>query len=112
MRPYQGTIKPATDIYNLYVERVTNRVEKIKETLNTKEFKFDSDRTVEKRRKDSDWAANEAACDQLWENILEGQLLEEEIRKRRQKERAKEIGKKLEDILGEDSKESPKEKNS
>jgi carboxyl-terminal processing protease len=107
---FEGSIKPATDIYNLYVERVTNRVEKIKETLNTKEFKFDSDRTVEKRRKDSDWAANEAACDQLWENILEGQLLEEEIRKRRQKERAKEIGKKLEDILGEDSKESPKEK--
>ena len=107
---FEGSIQPATDIYNLYVERVTKRVEKIKESLNTKEFKFDSDRTVEKRRKDSDWAADEQACDQLWENILEGQLLEEEIRKRRQTERAKELGKKLEDILGDDSKESPKEK--
>ena len=107
---FEGSIQPATDIYNLYVERVTKRVEKIKEILNTKEFKFDSDRTVEKRRKDSDWAADEEACDQLWENILEGQLLEEEIRKRRQTERAKELGKKLEDILGDDSKESPKEK--
>ena len=107
---FEGSIQPATDIYNLYVERVTKRVEKIKEILNTKEFKFDSDRTVEKRRKDSDWAADEQACDQLWENILEGQLLEEEIRKRRQTERAKELGKKLEDILGDDSKESPKEK--
>ena len=107
---FEGSIQPATDIYNLYVERVTKRVEKIKEILNTKEFKFDSDRTVEKRRKDSDWAADEQVCDQLWENILEGQLLEEEIRKRRQTERAKELGKKLEDILGDDSKESPKEK--
>ena len=107
---FEGSIQPATDIYNLYVERVTKRVEKIKGILNTKEFKFDSDRTVEKRRKDSDWAADEQACDQLWENILEGQLLEEEIRKRRQTERAKELGKKLEDILGDDSKESPKEK--
>ena len=107
---FEGSIQPATDIYNLYVERVTKRVEKIKEILNTKEFKFDSDRTVEKRRKDSDWATDEQACDQLWENILEGQLLEEEIRKRRQTERAKELGKKLEDILGDDSKESPKEK--
>ena len=107
---FEGSIQPATDIYNLYVERVTKRVEKIKEILNTKEFKFDSDRTVEKRRKDSEWAADEQACDQLWENILEGQLLEEEIRKRRQTERAKELGKKLEDILGDDSKESPKEK--
>ena len=107
---FEGSIQPATDIYNLYVERVTKRVDKIKEILNTKEFKFDSDRTVEKRRKDSDWAADEQACDQLWENILEGQLLEEEIRKRRQTERAKELGKKLEDILGDDSKESPKEK--
>ena len=72
---FEGSIQPATDIYNLYVERVTKRVEKIKEILNTKEFKFDSDRTVEKRRKDSDWATDEQACDQLWENILEGQLL-------------------------------------
>ncbi|MEC9041792.1 MAG: carboxy terminal-processing peptidase, partial [Verrucomicrobiota bacterium] len=107
---FEGSIQPATDIYNLYVERVTKRVEKIKATLDSKEFKFDSDRTVEKRRKDSDWANDEKACDQLWENILEGQLLEEEIRKRRQTERAKELGKNLEDILGDESKESPKEK--
>ena len=107
---FEGSIQPATDIYNLYFERVTKRVEKIKATLDSKEFKFDSDRTVEKRRKDSDWANDEKACDQLWENILEGQLLEEEIRKRRQTERAKELGKNLEDILGDESKESPKEK--
>ena len=90
--------------------RVTDRVKKIEETLNKKEFKFDSDRTVEKRRKDSEWAADAKASDQLWENILEGQLLEEELRLKRQRDRAKELGKKLEDILGEDGKESPKEK--
>ena len=107
---FEGSIKPATDIYKLYVSRVTDRVKKIEETLNSKEFKFDSDRTVEKRRKESAWAADAKASDQLWENILEGQLLEEELRLKRQRERAKELGKKLEDILGEDGKESPKEK--
>ena len=71
---FEGSIKPATDIYALYVTRVTDRVKKIEETLNKKEFKFDSDRTVEKRRKDSEWAADAKASDQLWENILEGQL--------------------------------------
>ena len=107
---FEGSIKPATEIYALYVNRVTDRVKKIEETLNKKEFKFDSDRTVEKRRKESAWAADAKAADQLWENILEGQLLEEELRLKRQRDRAKELGKKLEDILGEDGKESPKEK--
>lgn len=107
---FEGSIKPATDIYALYVERVSSRVKKIEETLKNTEFKFDSDRTVEKRRKDSAWAADGKAADQLWKNILEGQLLEEELRLHRQRERAKELGKKLEDILGEDSKESPTDK--
>ena len=34
---FEGSIQPATDIYNLYVERVTKRVEKIKSTLDSKE---------------------------------------------------------------------------
>jgi len=107
---FEGSIKPATDIYNLFVKRVQERVKKIEKTLNTVEFKFDSDRTVEKRRKDSKWPVDADAADILWNNVLEGQLLGEELRIITQKARAKELGKKLEDILGSDSKETPKEK--
>lgn len=106
---FEGSIKPAIDIYDLYTKRVTERVAKIKKALAETEFKFDSDRTVEKRRKDSEWAADDAAADQLWLNILEGQLLEEELRLIAQRERAKELGKDLKEILGKES-DSPKEK--
>ena len=107
---FEGSIKPATDIYALYVQRVQDRVKKIENLLKTEEFKFDSDRTVEKRRKDSEWAADMAAADVLWKNVIEGQLLAEELRLITQKERAKEIGKKLEDILGSEGNETPKDK--
>ena len=92
------------------MQRVQDRVKKIENLLKTEEFKFDSDRTVEKRRKDSEWAADMAAADVLWKNVIEGQLLAEELRLITQKERAKEIGKKLEDILGSEGNETPKDK--
>ena len=107
---FEGSIKPATDIYSLYVKRVQDRVKKIENLLKAGEFKFDSDRTVEKRRKDSKWAADMAAADILWKNVIEGQLLAEELRIITQKARAKELGKNLEDILGNEGKESPKDK--
>ena len=97
---FEGNIKPATDIYSLYVKRVEERVKKIEDLLKTGDFKFESDRTVEKRRKDSKWAADMATADALWKNVIEGQLLAEELRTITQKARAKELGKKLEDILG------------
>ena len=107
---FEGSIKPALDIYNLYTKRVTDRVAKIETILKETEFKFDSDRTVEKRRKDSAWAADDTAADELWKNILEGQLLEEELRLIAQRERAKELGKDLADILGKEGAKSPKDK--
>ena len=107
---FEGSIKPATDIYSLYVKRVQDRVKKIEETLKTVDFKFDSNRTVEKRRKDSKWPADTAAADVLWQNVIEGQLLFEELRTISQKARANELGKKLEDILGTDGEETPKDK--
>jgi carboxyl-terminal processing protease len=105
---FEGSIKPATDIYSIYVKRVEERVKGIEKILETVDFKFDSDRTVEKRRKDSKWPADKAAADVLWTNVIEGQLLAEELRTISQKARAKELGKKLEDILGSDGNETPK----
>ena len=62
-------IDPAEEIYNLYVTRVTERVEKIKKLLDTEKFTFDSDRTVEISRENSDWPANEEAADKFCFNI-------------------------------------------
>ncbi|MEM0895833.1 MAG: carboxy terminal-processing peptidase [Verrucomicrobiota bacterium] len=81
-------ISPAQEIYSLFEKRVEDRVKMITETLESTDFTFDSDRTVERRRKDSPWPMNEADADEIWTRILEGQLLDEEIRKRNATESA------------------------
>jgi carboxyl-terminal processing protease len=72
-------ISPAMKIYDVYKKRVEDRVKKIGTLLETKEFTFDTDRTVERRRKDSEWPKDEADADALWERIIESQLLDEEL---------------------------------
>jgi len=74
-----GDISPALEIYNLYKKRVTARVAKIKEFLEGREFRFDSDATVERRRKDSPWPKDDAEADSIWQRMIENQLLEEEL---------------------------------
>ncbi len=107
---FDGSLEPARDIYETYSKRVEARVAKIEKTLAEHEFTFDGDGTVEKRRKESAWPADEAAADALWLKILEGQLLEEELRLVAQRERAAELGKELTEILGQDGVETPKDK--
>lgn len=72
-------ISPAMDIYKIYKKNVEARVAGIKKLVETKEFTFDGDRTVERRRKDSPWPADAADADAIWERIIEGQLLDEEL---------------------------------
>ncbi len=74
-----GDISPALEIYNIYKKRVTSRVGKIKEFLDGREFTFEGDETVERRRKDSPWPKNEADADAIWSRMIENQLLEEEL---------------------------------
>ena len=87
-------ISPAMEIYEIYKANVVARVKKIQELVETKEFKFDTDRTVERRRKDSPWPKNDADANAVWERIIEGQLLDEELaRISREKKRAEKIAK-------------------
>lgn len=74
-------ISPALDIYYIYTDRVINRVNWIKKFLETKEFTFDSDRNMQLSRKDAPWAKNAADADQIWANIIEGEMLQEVMRR-------------------------------
>lgn len=77
-------INAAYDIYGVYEERVRSRVDLVKKLLENKdkEFTFDSDRSVMLRRKKADWPADEAASDQLWHDLIEGEVLQETLREK------------------------------
>lgn len=75
-------ISAAYDIYGIYQQRVRSRVALMKELLGKKdEFHFDSDRKVQITRKDSPWPADGEASDALWHDLVEGELLQETLRR-------------------------------
>jgi carboxyl-terminal processing protease len=87
-------IAPAQEIYDVYVERVKNRVEFAKQTLETTEFTFTSDGTMEMKRDKAPWPKNMAESDELWLRLLEENMLTEtliaENRARDKEKKAKE----------------------
>lgn len=72
-------VSPAIEIYEAYEARVKERFAKVKEILANETFEFSSDRTINRSRKDVPWPANKEAADQVWSDILENNLLEEEL---------------------------------
>lgn len=75
-----GNPDPAFAIYNLYKKRVETRVARVKELLK-REYKFDSNRTIEIDRKNAPWPKDEAEMERLWRDRLEGELLQETLNK-------------------------------
>src|SRR5438445_246277 len=73
-----GTLKPAYDIYALYMKRVDDRVAKIKELLK-QPIDFKSNATVELSRQKSSWPKDEAEADQLWRGRITNELLQEHL---------------------------------
>jgi len=74
-----GSIPAAFEIFSVYEERVRDRVEMAKKLAVPNTFTYDSDRTVEISRKNSPWAGAGAEHDQLWRNLIEGDLLREQL---------------------------------
>jgi len=74
-----GGVPAAFEIFSVYEERVRDRVEMAKKLAVPKTFTYDSDRTVEMSRKDSPWAKAGEEHDQLWRNLIEGDLLREQL---------------------------------
>src|SRR5690606_19204429 len=74
-----GGIPAAFEIFSIYEARVRDRVELAKKLAVPDTFTYDSDRTVEISRKESPWAKDGEEHDQLWRNLIEGDLIREQL---------------------------------
>ncbi len=87
-------IAPGQEIYDVYLQRVKERVEFAKKFLAETEFTFDSEATVEIKRDKAPWPANLEESDQMWRLLLEENVLSEtliaENRVREKEKRARE----------------------
>ena len=72
-------IPAAYEIYAVYQARIRSRVKMAKELAKPGVFTYDSDRSIKISRKDADWAAAGDAHDQLWRNLIEGDLIREKL---------------------------------
>ena len=73
------SIPAAYEIYKVYQERIASRVTMAQKLAKPETFTYDSDRTVQISRKDLDWAPAGEAHDQLWSNLIEGDLIREKL---------------------------------
>lgn len=91
-------ISPALEIYDIYKQRVKERVDFLKKALETHTFAFDSKRSIEIKRDKAPWPKTKAEQDQLWLDIIEDNLLAErladETKERDKKKKAEAAAKK------------------
>lgn len=72
-------ISPAIEIYDIYKERVKERVDFLKKALEANKFTFDSKRSIEIKRDKAPWPKDKAAQDKIWLDIIEDNLLAEQL---------------------------------
>ncbi|MBK8094898.1 MAG: carboxy terminal-processing peptidase [Verrucomicrobiaceae bacterium] len=72
-------ISPALEIYEVFKQRVKERVDFAKKALKEQKFTFDSGRVVELKRDKAPWPKNKQEADKLWLDIIEENLLQERI---------------------------------
>ena len=72
-------ISPAIEIYDVYKQRVAERVAFAKKALEANKFTFESDRKLEVKRDKLPWPADKAASDALWSDLLEDNLIQERL---------------------------------
>lgn len=106
-------VNPAIEIYDIYKERVKERVDFLKQALESNKFTFDSKRTIEIKRDKAPWPKDKAEQDKLWLDIIEDNLLAErlvdEARVRDEKKKAEKAAKAKKDGTVEATpKEAPK----
>ena len=73
-----GNLKPAYEIYDLYMKRVDERVAKIKELLK-QPMDFKNDATIDLSRQKAPWPKDEAEADQIWRGRIANELLQEQL---------------------------------
>lgn len=74
-------IPAASEIYAIYEERVKSRADFAQKLLEKNDFTYDSDRVIHLSRKEMKWPENAEESDVLWRNLIEGDLLQEVMRR-------------------------------
>jgi carboxyl-terminal processing protease len=73
-----GNLKPAHEIFELYLKRVDDRVAKIKQQLN-EPVDFKNEATIELSRQKAPWPKDEAEADAVWRGRISSELLQEHL---------------------------------
>lgn len=73
---YVGDLYPAFEIFNVYYERVSERLDWIAKRLE-QPFDFDSDATYMNDRSEASWPESPEAADRIWEKRLTNELIME-----------------------------------
>src|SRR5713101_3378572 len=73
-----GNLKPAYEIYGLYLKRVDERVAKVKELLK-QPMDSKNDATIELSRQKAPWPKDQAETDELWRGRIANELLQEKL---------------------------------
>jgi carboxyl-terminal processing protease len=82
-------VSPAIEIYDIYKQRVQERLDFVKKTLASHKFTFDSNRTIELKRDKAPYPKTVADQDKLWLDILEENMLQEKLADEAKVEEAK-----------------------
>jgi carboxyl-terminal processing protease len=73
-----GNLKPAHEVYALYLKRVDDRVAKIKAMLK-EPVDFKNDGTIELSRQKAPWPKNAEEADAIWRGRIASELLQEHL---------------------------------
>jgi len=73
-----GNLRPAYEIYDLYLKRVDERVAKVKELLK-QPMDFKNDATIELSRQKAPWPKDQGEADELWHGRIASELLQEKL---------------------------------
>ncbi|MBB5040520.1 carboxy terminal-processing peptidase [Prosthecobacter dejongeii] len=82
-------ISPAIEIYDIYKQRVKERIEFTQKALKDHKFTFDSTRTIELKRDAAPYPKTKEEQDKIWYDILEDNLLQEKLADQAKEEDAK-----------------------
>ncbi|HSH38978.1 MAG TPA: carboxy terminal-processing peptidase [Chthoniobacterales bacterium] len=73
-----GNLKPAYEIYELYMKRVDDRVAKVKQLVNQPPD-VKPDATIDLSRQKAPWPKDEAEADEIWRLRVANELLQEKL---------------------------------
>ena len=93
-----GDLQPAKEIYNVFKVRVEDRIAKARQLLK-KNYTFQSNRTVALSRHKEPWPVDIAESDSLWQDQIEGELLQEKLNQFAVDSGPKVVGRRYEQLL-------------